>query len=350
MLVVVGVAALGWTLSWIDPRRIVAVALRAHPAWLAASLAATVVRFLIWGVKWRRMLERDSPVPYRLAMSTLMAGTFINVTTPTAKIAGGVLRAMVLHRERAWSRLAAYGWVLADQMSNVCGTLMFASVAALAFGAGGTAGVATRPLIASGVLGLVGVGTVLALRAPAWAWVARPAFESRLARLVPERFRDRHQGHAGWVRRVVRPLLGPGPAAFRPLPDIAFSATSFGALCLSNALALWALDADVGLGTVTVTVVIAYFAGMGVGAWGGLGVTEATLTALYMRAGVGPETAAAGVLLHRAGYFLTVLVWGGAAVVRHGRAVSGDDRDDQREKSSGPAEEGELPSPRPPGV
>ena len=52
------------------------------------------------------------------------------------------------------------------------------------------------------------------------------------------------------------------------------------------------------------------------GAWGGIGVTEATLTALFIQVGVNPEAAAAGVLIQRAAYFAVVLGWGGAALMR----------------------------------
>ena len=56
-------------------------------------------------------------------------------------------------------------------------------------------------------------------------------------------------------------------------------------------------------------VVLAYFAGVLVGAWGGIGVTEAALTGLYVQIGLPPDQAAAGALLHRAVFYAVVLAW-----------------------------------------
>ena len=85
-----GLALLVWTVARLGPREVLDLALGADPWWLALSVAPVFARYLIWGVKWTRMLRRESPVSFRSSLRMLMAGCFVNLTTPTAKLGGGV--------------------------------------------------------------------------------------------------------------------------------------------------------------------------------------------------------------------------------------------------------------------
>ena len=75
---------------------------------------------------------------------------------------------------------------------------------------------------------------------------------------------------------------------------------------------------DVPLVAISVAVVLGYFAGIAVGAWGGIGVTEVALTGLYVQIGIPPEQAASGALLHRAIFYAVVIGWGGFSLAREG--------------------------------
>ena len=52
---------------------------------------------------------------------------------------------------------------------------------------------------------------------------------------------------------------------------------------------------------------------------GGIGATELALIGLYGHLDVPAEAAATGALLHRAGYYLVILVAGGAALIGEGK-------------------------------
>ncbi len=84
-------------------------------------------------------------------------------------------------------------------------------------------------------------------------------------------------------------------------------------------MVLRALGVEAPLLLVAAAVVAGYFVGVAVGAWGGIGVTEAALTGLFVKLGVPPEQAAAGVLLHRAIFYAVVLIAGGLALWYEGR-------------------------------
>ena len=316
----IGLAVLVWTIVRLGPRRVLAVAVEADPGWLALSVVPVLLRYLIWGVKWTHMLRREKPVSFRSAMRMLMAGCFVNLTTPTAKLGGSVLRTAVLHKRHGWDMSIAAGWVLADQTTNAMGSMLVFGVLAIVGGmlapVGGGAGFAV-----SGSLALALFIGLIASRGWAWKAAQRPRFAATMARFTPARFRVLEGGTetAGWVRPLLRPLLRQASWI-----DIFNAAASFAALCAANALVLRALGVDTALWVVAVAVAIGYFAGNSLGPWGGIGVTEAAMAGVYLQLGVTGGAAAAGVLLHRATYYLVGLAWGGVALLRIGRSVGSD--------------------------
>jgi len=311
LVVVACVAALGWTIAALGPRRVLGTALDADPWWLALSALPVVGRFLIWAFKWTRMLARESRVPYVPALRILAAGSFANLVTPTAKLAGGVVRAALLHRRFGWRMSTAYGWAMADQVTNVLGNVTLYGVLAVAVGSSALGGDLRRAFLASGLAVLTGLVAFLTLRPWMWRTVADPRVGKRLARLVPSRMRGDDDGRAtaDRVRRILEPLLGRGPWWRTTLPDIGGAALAFVSVCLANAMVLRALGVEAPILVVSIAVVLAYFAGVLVG-FGGLGVTEAALTALWIQLGIPPESAAAAALLHRAIFYAVVVLLG----------------------------------------
>jgi uncharacterized membrane protein YbhN (UPF0104 family) len=309
-----GLALLGWTLRRLGPRGVLDAALAADARWLALSIVPVVARYAIWAVKWQRMLARERAVSLRDATRMVMAGCFVNLTTPTAKLGGALLRAAVLERRHGFELSAALGWVLADQLTNVLGSLLLFGVLALAGGAlapaGGAAGYG-----AAGVLALLLLAGMLVARAPLGRAAERPRLAAALARWTPARFHAPGREPGAWVRPFLAPLARKTTGG-----DIAAGALSFAALCVASALALHATGGGPAPWVVAVAVGVGYFAGNGLGPWGGIGVTEAAMAGVYLQLGVSGEAAAAGVLLHRGAYYAVGLGWGGLALARLGRA------------------------------
>jgi uncharacterized protein (TIRG00374 family) len=328
LIVTVCLAGLVWTVLSLGPDRIVKTALEANPWWLGLSVIPIAGRFLIWGFKWQRMLARQAPVPYFVALRALAAGSFVNLTTPTAKLAGGIVRAVLLHRRIGWRLSTAYGWSLADQVTNVLGNVLL--FATLVLGLSLTpAGAALRPaLMGVGLLTLAGLGFVAAMRARAWRWIRRPQVGARLVGWLPKRIRrkdiDPDEARSRLLR-ILEPLLHRGGIADAFVPDLLLAAVSFGSICLASGMVLRSLGVEAPLLSLSVAVVLGYFAGVVVGIWGGIGVTEAALTALYVQLGLPLEQAAAGALLHRAVLYLFVIVAGGLSLLYEGRVVPEDD-------------------------
>jgi len=313
-------AGLAWAVARLGPGRVLAVALRADPWWLLLSVPALAGRFLIWGLKWRRMLARRCTVPLGLVLRVLAAGSFVNLTTPTAKLAGGVVRAVLLRRRRGLGLATAYGWAMADQVTNVLGHVLLYALLAAAVAAT-LPGPWRGPLALSAALALAGLGALSALRPVGFRLLERSAVTDRLERFVPARLRrdDAGRGAAALLRDVLDPLLRAGGPAATFAGDVALAAAAFASLCVANALVLRALGVEAPLLVVSTILVVGYFAGVVFGAWGGIGVTEAAMTALYVRVGLSVDDAAAAALLHRAMYYALVLGWGGWSLLREGR-------------------------------
>ena len=179
--------------------------------------------------------------------------------------------------------------------------------------------------LAVGLFVAAGVVAFGLLRKRLWTLVERQTIGRLIARLIPARFRkDRSaEDFNDWLARVLRPTLRHGGMVTAFLPDVVMGAIGFSMLCASNAMVLRALGSDAPLILVSVAVMLGYFAGTLVGAWGGIGVTEAALAALGTHFGVPAEAAAAGALLHRAVFYAVVLSCGGGSLWVERRAVTG---------------------------
>lgn len=313
-------AALVWTVGSLGPRRIAALALQADPFWLGLSLVAVAARYLIWAAKWNLMMRRQGPVGYALTLRAILSGTLVNLVTPTAKLAGGVLRAAIVQRRVGWRLSVAYGWSLADQVTNVLGDLALAAL--LAIGASWTGGGAAwrEELLSAGgaVVGLI----VLAIALRDWVWrqARRPGVARLASRFTPSRFRTEGDT-AGWLEPLLAPSLRAG-RAWRVLPlDLGLGALSWFALCVASVLVFRSLGTDVPLFETAAALVLAAFAGTLSGAVGGVGATEVVLIGLYTGLGVPADAAAAAALLHRATYYAFSLLFGAAALAYESRGA-----------------------------
>lgn len=320
-------AALAWTISSLGPRRILEAGRGADPGWLVLAAAAVVARYAVWTVKWRTMLRREGPFAWGASFRTLLAGVFVNLTTPTAKLAGGFVRAAMVHRRTGWGFARSYGWSFADQFTNSLGNVLLTGALCLATAATIPRGGPDRSaLLGLGAAAVTGVAVVVSLRGRAWRLASRPAAARWLGRLTPARYRlDEPDGaKAGWLEPTLAPLLFVGRTRRVVPTDLGLAAASLACLCLSQACALRAVGLDVSLLRASVATVLAGFAGTVAGTVGGIGATELALIGIYGRMDVPADAAAAGALLHRASYYAVSLGLGGAALAAEGRGARAD--------------------------
>lgn len=308
----------------LGPRQVWRAALHADPLYLVLGFLALAARFGVWSVKWFLIMRRKTHLSLSLLTRLVLAGNFLNLVTPTAKLGGGFFRAAVLKKKQGWPFFAAYGWVLTDQFSSFLGNIFLVGLsltgAAFLFPASNW----RVPMIAGGLLCL---GVVLLwpfLRRPLWGWIQRSGSAERLRKWLPKKFRNlESKGGDRRDRRsraedLFEPLLCNGTARQIYLGDILLSALSYGLFCGSNALVLIGLGATAPVVSVTLAVMFGYLGGTALGILGGIGVTELFLIKLYTSAGISGEIATAGALLHRGIFYLFCLLVGGWAVWREG--------------------------------
>lgn len=315
-ILVLCVAAVVWTLASLGMLEVWSALSHADPWWFALSFIPILGRFVIWSAKWDRMLRREGSVSRAMSLRTVLAGAFVNLTTPTAKLGGGVLRTVLVHRHTGWRLSRSYGWNLADQVTNTLGNTALFGV--LAWGTW----MFVRPESGTGFLFVAG-GTALVIplafllfRQKLWRGVQNPKLERLWVKIVPARFRSRARrtDEAPWPSRVFGPLLGIGTWHRETLTDLALAAASFSMLCVANAMVLRSFDVQAPLLLLATVLIIGYFAGTTLGTMGGIGATELFLIHLYTMAGIENSVAGASALLHRASYYAVTLIFGGAAL------------------------------------
>jgi uncharacterized membrane protein YbhN (UPF0104 family) len=315
------VLLVGWSVHSIGPRRVLGLALEADPAWLALSLAAIGARYLIWAAKWWRMMRRAGEIGFGTTLRAVLSGTFVNLVTPSANLAGGVLRAVIVQRRTGWRMALAYGWSLADQVTNFLGSLALGGLLAVAIALEMPTPSGRRAVLLAGTAAVLLTALFLLLRDKLSRGILRPGVARALARITPAKFRQvgPDGASAEWLEPMTAPLLRTGSAWGGAAGDIALGAASRFALCLANAMVFRALGVSAPLFEVSAVLLLASFVGTMTGAVGGIGATEVALIGLYAKLGIPAEAAAAATLLHRGTFYGISFLGGSVAMVAGSR-------------------------------
>jgi uncharacterized membrane protein YbhN (UPF0104 family) len=263
------------------------------------------------------MLRHRFPIPQSAALRTIFAGSFLNLVTPTAKLAGGVFRAALLRNRTGWRFATAYGWTLADQVTNILSSLGLYGLLATGASYGMPASGPRTLFFLTGAGALLFVGLFLAFRPWLWSRIQRAGPESGMRHLIPKHLSGTRENRdrSGWLAASLAPLLHEGTDWKSTARDLGLAMLSWSALCLANAMVFRAVGVDAPLLQVAAVLVLGAFAGSLTGL-GGIGVTEAAMIGLYAQLGIDPTAAVAASLLHRATFYVTVLVCGGWSLFR----------------------------------
>lgn len=314
----------------LGPQQVWETALQAEPLGLILSALLLIAMFALWALKWQRIAAREFKLPFASSFRLIMVGNFINTLTPTAKLGGGFIRALGLKRIKGMRMSEAYGWVLADQIGNFWGkTLLFGITCALVAQLQDMAQWRT-PLvgIALGCLALTALW--FPIRPRIWNGVVKRGREGGFQRWIPKMLKNRGNPEEQ-AQAIARPAFSLGTPLQILGVDMGFSAVALALFCLSNGFVLNALGSTAPMTLICLAVMLSYLGGAVLGFTGGIGVTELILIKVYSMAGVAPETAAAGALLHRAMFYVFSFTVGGYAAWREGRAEKANrDQADKR--------------------
>lgn len=242
---------------------------------LPAAVALTAINYLLRFLRWQWYLTRlDIALPIGRSFTTFLAG--MSMTLTPGKVGEG-LKCVLLRRSFSVSISRSAPIIFAERLTDLLGVALLA------------------------VLGTVAVGTtqswtlvtVALVAAVALATVVRAPFFLRLVRL-------------GEAQHAAARLLGVGPL----IAMSALATVSWFFECLAAYVCFRALGIDVSVAEAVLTFALASLAGALSFVPGGLGVTEASMTALLRAVADVPRAAAvAGTVLTR-----LVTLWFGVAI------------------------------------
>ena len=311
-LLVVGLLlVLGWSFA----RRLDFGLVRARLGEVGAGVLALmslllIARLPLWTARWRYGVRSAGLQAPSLALVGALASSMaVNTITPTARVAGGLVRARFLASEARCGFGVGYGTVLVDQLLHHA-ALAVLGVLSVAAAVGGRAPVWSVAALVV-LLVLVSVGALYLRRHSAGS--AGPSLIDR----VLERMRRSLDRQAERQPRLGAALAGGGDAidaTARLLRDrsVLVSGALFGVLLfLVNGVVQWlafrSLDLPVGFVAALALVGIGGFAGVASGTPGGAGGAEAAMIATLASLGVSTVDATVATLLFRGLHYVWTL-------------------------------------------
>ena len=276
----------------------------AHPAALAAALAACLGTLVLRGLRWRRLISSIGiNISRRAAVEILALSFWVNVILP-AKI-GDVYRAWLLKQNGGTSFGRAVGTVIVERAIDLITVALLGVLSALvAFGGVLSPAVAALALVALG-LAVFGIALLLFARGPASRLVRRLPLPVAAAEPIARAFGALKEGSG---RGAILPIL-PYTLAIWGL-----QATRLG--CVAIALGLFQVDPApgfLGISAVLFTALVSAVLSTIPFTPAGIGIVEAGSVGILINIfSVSPETAIALTLLDRVIDIGSLVIGGGA--------------------------------------
>jgi uncharacterized protein (TIRG00374 family) len=261
---------------------------------LLLAIAANLLRYVIWGLRWQQLLRSVARVRWWLVQRALLASVFYNTVVPGARPFGGIIRARYLARSTGQAPGPLFGAALVDQMgySLISMTLgmVFLPGAFLAGRAGGTRWFLLPALAA------VAVAVLL-------AWRRR----ERLLERLRERMPSVADNLTGTFRTARKLLARPGSWG---IMVVGGTLVWLGNI-LTFLLAARALGLEVPFMVAAAAFSLGSLAGVASGSPGGAGATEAAAIVPLVHLGFPDDLALASVLLARGIHYISAILLGG---------------------------------------
>ena len=182
LLLAAGLVA--WFLSRVPLPEIGRQIAAASPGWLAASVAISLLVFVMRAIRWIWILRPVGRVPFFPSFRATAVGFAANTVLPAR--AGELLRPALLARERGLPFSALFASILFERVLDALAQLCFLGVALA--GSSGTLGSFSTGRLGWVVAGVALAAVALALFAVVWR-DATERFLERLLRALPERWR-----------------------------------------------------------------------------------------------------------------------------------------------------------------
>jgi uncharacterized protein (TIRG00374 family) len=273
---------------------------------VAAVLGLTGSRFLVWAVRWRRLMGGGRRPGFGKTVGVILASTSIAHTLPFGRLPAGLARARLAADRTGQRTSTVYGTVLMDQS--------LISAAGLIFVAMGLGFFLRKGMDASRMPG------------GPWTWVVLAVLFVTALLLLPMLRKNGEESETEPTSRWSRLRTGFLDSLSRPLDalvGVLLSATMILLTICAELLVLRSLGEGLPVSAAIAAVALGGMLGTVAGSPGGLGISEAASIEIYAGFGVEGQAAAATVLVSRAMHLLWVLGVGSVCLATLGGRSGG---------------------------
>ncbi|MGD2174127.1 MAG: lysylphosphatidylglycerol synthase transmembrane domain-containing protein [Candidatus Brocadiaceae bacterium] len=322
VLVVIGLLYL--VLRRIGFRNIFSAIRSADPATIGSAALLFLTVFVLWCFRWVQIMNATGRRSFLRVFPIYMAGVFVNIITPGARVGGEPVRAYYMSKAFGGEKTFYLGTILADKVSY--GAVFFGFVVVSVFFVVAFVPIA---LVYKLVLGSVVLGVLLAVvsgflvrrqigdRSRLLGKLLRAIYEGRLLEFIRRRFPtyEHFEEYAiSKMDNLVSPLARTAGSPRALTRTALISAVSWLLVCLAHQVLFHGLGAEISFSRVLVIVTISTFVGDVSMSPGGAGFMEAAMLALCAAFGVKSQTAAAVTLVSRGMFYLFGLGLGGGCL------------------------------------
>lgn len=294
------------------------------PLSIISAVLLFLTVFILWCFRWLHFLRPEPGMNMLTVFPVYMAGMFVNIITPGARVGGEPVRAYYMNRIFGGQRTRYLGSILATKVAYgvvFFGFVILSVLFVLAF----VPLALPYKLVMAGavllVLGAVVSGFMLrrhiGIRSGLLGKLLPILYEGRFMKFIRQHF-DTYEHFEEYAIRKLDNLVAPAMRAAGSNRSLALvfglSALSWLLVCLAHHVLFAALEADIGFLRVMVIVTISTFFGEISMTPGGAGFMEAAMLALCAAFGLDSRTAAAVTVLSRGLFYLCGLGLGGVCL------------------------------------
>ncbi|MEM4245204.1 MAG: flippase-like domain-containing protein [Candidatus Nanoarchaeia archaeon] len=274
--------------------------------YLVLAIALNLSMFLVWNKKWKSLVNKLGKIKFWELFPILMAGIFINTSTPTANVGGEPLRAYYLGKKLRKEKTKCLATIIIDKATNTATSLLFVVFSilfiTLFLKIPTTVKILTQSLIIIAAIIIIVSILLRKLKLEDTARIFYPLFRKKFP--DKKQFLTYIQNRIGSIKEVMKEFFKDNKAVKKEVT----LALVMQLLTFAKAYVLFiALGQNVNPLNVVIAVSISMVVGQLILVPGGVGVIESSMISMYALMGINANIAATVAILDRIIYYFFAL-------------------------------------------
>ncbi len=266
--------------------------------YLLLAVGINLSMFLVWNYKWKLLVEKLGKIRFWDLFPMLMAGSFINTSTPTANVGGEPIRAYYLGRKIRKEKTRCFATIMIDKATNTATSLVFVLFSilfiTLFLKISTTVKVLTQSLVILAAIIIIVSVLLRKLKMKDVAKLFHPLFRKKFS--DKNQFLKYVENKVGSIKEVMKEFFKDNKAVRKEV-TLAFVMQL---LTFAKAYVLFiALGQNVNPLNVVIAISIAVTIGQLIIVPGGIGVVESSMISMYALMGINANIAATVAILDR---------------------------------------------------